>query len=42
MRENVSIGEGTLIGLGSTVISDIQAGVIAAGCPAKVFRKVTS
>lgn len=40
MRENVSIGEETLVGLGSNVISDIEAGVVAAGNPAKVIRKI--
>jgi sugar O-acyltransferase (sialic acid O-acetyltransferase NeuD family) len=40
MRENVSIGEGSLVGLGSNVVCDIEAGVIAAGSPAKTFRKI--
>ncbi len=37
---NVSIGERSIIGAGSVVLSDIPAGVIAYGTPAKVIRKV--
>lgn len=38
MREKVSIGPETLVGLGSNVVSDIPAGAIAVGNPAKVLR----
>lgn len=37
----VTIGEGSVIGAGSVVISDIPAGVVAAGNPCKVIRKIT-
>ena len=37
----VSIGDGTIIGAGSVVTKDIPSGVIAAGNPCRVFRKVT-
>lgn len=41
MRENITIGGRSLIGLGSNVISDVEAGVVAAGNPARVIRKIT-
>ena len=37
----VTIGEGSIIGAGSTVTKDIPAGVIAAGVPCKVLRPIT-
>lgn len=37
----VTIGEGSVIGAGSVVIRDIPAGVVAAGNPCKVIRKIT-
>lgn len=37
----VTIGEGSVIGAGSVVTKDIPAGVIAAGNPCKVIRKIT-
>ena len=37
----VSIGDGTIIGAGSVVTKDIPSGVIAAGNPCRVLRKVT-
>lgn len=37
----VSIGDGTVIGAGSVVVKDIPAGVVAAGNPCKVMRKIT-
>lgn len=37
----VTIGKGSVIGAGSVVIRDIPAGVIAAGNPCKVIRKIT-
>lgn len=37
----VTIGDNTVIGGGSAVVKDIPAGVIAAGNPCKVIRKIT-
>ncbi len=37
----VTIGSGTIIGAGSMVNKDIPEGVVAAGVPCKVIRKVT-
>lgn len=37
----VTIGDGSVIGAGSVVTKDIPAGVIAAGNPCKVIRKIT-
>lgn len=37
----VTIGDDTVIGAGSVVTSDIPAGVVAAGNPCKVIRKIT-
>ncbi len=37
----VSIGDDTIIGAGSVVTHDIPAGVIAAGNPCRVLRKIT-
>ena len=36
----VRIGEGSLVGAGSIVTSDVPPGVIAAGSPARVIRDV--
>lgn len=36
----VTIGSGTMIGAGSVVTKDIPAGVVAAGNPARVIRKL--
>lgn len=38
----VTIGDDTIIGAGSVVTKDIPSGVIAAGNPCKVLRKITS
>lgn len=38
--KGVRIGKGAVIGAGSVVTSDIPAGVVAAGVPAKVLRKM--
>lgn len=38
----VNIGEGTIIGAGSVVTRDIPSGVVAAGNPCKVLRKITA
>lgn len=37
----VTVGKGSIIGAGSVVIRDIPQGVIAAGNPARVIRKIT-
>lgn len=37
----VTIGEGSIVGANALVLHDIPAGVIAAGVPAKVIRKIT-
>jgi len=39
--QGVTIGEDSIIGAGSVVTHDIPAGVIAAGNPCKVIRKIT-
>lgn len=41
IKGGVKIGNGSIIGMGSVVINDIPDGVIAAGNPARVIRKVT-
>lgn len=38
----VSIGQGSVIGAGSVVTHDIPAGVVAAGNPCRVIRKLTA
>lgn len=37
----VTIGAGSIIGAGAVVVKDIPCGVIAAGNPARVIRKIT-
>ncbi len=37
----VTIGDGSVIGAGSVVVKDIPAGVVAAGNPCRVLRKIT-
>ena len=37
----VCIGDGTIVGAGSVVTHDIPAGVVAAGNPCRVLRKIT-
>lgn len=37
----MTIGNGTVIGAGSVVTKDIPGGVLAAGNPCKVIRKIT-
>jgi len=39
--KGVSVGKGSLIGANSVVTSDIPAGVVAAGNPARVIRELT-
>jgi len=38
--KGVTIGRGSVIGAGSVVVSDIPAGVVAAGVPARVIREL--
>jgi len=38
---NVTIGDDTVIGAGSVVTKDIPAGVVAAGNPCRVIKKIT-
>jgi sugar O-acyltransferase (sialic acid O-acetyltransferase NeuD family) len=40
INPHITIGDGSIIGAGSVVVNDIPAGVIAAGCPAKIIREV--
>ena len=40
MTGGVTIGERTVVGANSVVTSDLPAGVIAAGAPAKVIREI--
>lgn len=40
IRDRVSVGRRSLVGLGSNVVSDIGEGVVVAGNPARVMRKV--
>jgi len=37
---NVTIGENAIVGAGSVVTRDVPSGVIVAGNPAKVFRRI--
>lgn len=41
IKGGVKIGSGSIIGMGSVVIDDVPDGVIAAGNPARVIRKIT-
>ena len=41
VNPGVTIGSNVVIGSGSVVTKDIPSGVIAAGNPAKVLRKIT-
>lgn len=41
VREEVSIGSSTIIGMGSSVICDVPDGVVAFGTPCRVKRKNT-
>lgn len=40
INPHIKIGNGSIIGGGSVVVKDIPAGVVAAGCPAKVIRQI--
>ncbi len=39
---NVTVGENAIIGAGSVVTKDVPAGVIVAGNPARILRKIDS
>jgi len=41
INPGVTIGEGSVIGSGAVVTKDIPAGVVAAGVPCRVIRKIT-
>ncbi|MBR0384699.1 MAG: sugar O-acetyltransferase, partial [Eubacteriaceae bacterium] len=36
----VTIGDGAIVGAGAVVTKDIPAGLVAAGVPARVIRKI--
>lgn len=38
--EGVRIGRGSVVAAGSVVVSDVQSGVVVAGAPARVIKKV--
>jgi sugar O-acyltransferase (sialic acid O-acetyltransferase NeuD family) len=38
VRQNLQIGRGTLVGMGSVVVKDVPAGVVVAGNPARYLR----
>lgn len=40
IRGGVKIGSGSIIGMGSVVLHDVPSGVIVAGNPARVIRKI--
>lgn len=40
--KGIEIGDGTIVGAGSLVLSSLPGGVIAAGSPAKVLRSLKS
>jgi len=40
INPHIKIGDGSIIGGGSVVVKNIPAGVVAAGCPAKVIRAI--
>ena len=40
--KGVTIGDGTVVGAGSVVTKPLPPGVVSAGSPAKVLRKITS
>ena len=39
LRNRINVGEKAIIGMGSTVTKSVDAGIIVAGNPAKVFEK---
>jgi len=41
INQGVTIGDDSIIGAGSVVTKDIPAGVVAAGVPCRVIRKIT-
>lgn len=40
IKEKTQVKKGSLIGLGSNVVKDIPSGVVAAGNPAKILRRI--
>ncbi|MEZ0296787.1 MAG: hypothetical protein ACAI35_10080 [Candidatus Methylacidiphilales bacterium] len=39
IRESITIGEGCVVGLGSTVIQDVEPNCVVAGNPARILRR---
>jgi acetyltransferase-like isoleucine patch superfamily enzyme len=39
IRQGITIGDGTLVGMGAVVVDDVPAGVVVMGVPARVKRK---
>jgi acetyltransferase-like isoleucine patch superfamily enzyme len=40
VRDGVTIGERSIVGMGSVVRHDVPDGVVAYGCPARVVRQL--
>lgn len=40
IRERLSVDSGSIVGMGAVVVKDVEANVIVAGVPAKVFGRV--
>jgi acetyltransferase-like isoleucine patch superfamily enzyme len=40
VKEGVSIGNGSLVGMGSVVLQDVSPDMVVAGVPAKVLRHI--
>jgi UDP-perosamine 4-acetyltransferase len=40
VRPGIAIGERAIVGAGSAVVSDVPAGAVAAGVPAKIWRSI--
>ncbi len=40
IRDHVTIGGRTVIGMGSVVVKDMPSGVVAFGCPAKIIKRL--
>jgi sugar O-acyltransferase (sialic acid O-acetyltransferase NeuD family) len=42
INPGIHIGDGSIIGGGAVVVKNIPAGVIAAGCPARIIREINN
>lgn len=40
IRERLSVGEGSIVGMGAVVVSDVPSGMVVAGVPARVLKPV--